>query len=468
MAEFFARLVPKKSTQPGEVPNPDLDLIVGEIAVNTADGKIFTKHTDGSLKEISGSGGGGGIGGDSILRRSADFWGNQKKATDTPGDVVGLGAFCERTDINGLTLSEFSADGSRWMVDEPYGDGDSISVWVNDIENVFTISGAPVRVVDQFLTFTFAEDTTALNNLINGSETLQIGLTTAPPVNGDVLVWSEECQCWLALDKNALPYPVKSVAGKTGDVLLTLEDVQSADDWIVGGEWGGGMPAYSGLADLRGYLWSFYGYGSGQGGTSCLDPNYTECETYAQNFGNVLQYLPKDEGGKFDGFQFTDTNNQYLYPGSHRGLIGANCDIVLPFAIGWPRLYFNSSKGCWSGDYSEFDFAFEAADNTKIWCIRTRKRSTYSNDMFFGLDFNNLTKAPTTGSWPNPSGFFTWNNGQIFWQGVIGGNGGTLDWQRDAAMKNVDHIRVTHAMSRNSYGTCGTGIRLAIMDAAEP
>lgn len=42
----------KRSTVPGKVPDPN-DLIVGEIAVNTADGLLYTKHADGSIKTIS-------------------------------------------------------------------------------------------------------------------------------------------------------------------------------------------------------------------------------------------------------------------------------------------------------------------------------------------------------------------------------------------------------------------------------
>lgn len=57
MADFPARLKPKKSSVSGEVPQAS-DLEVAEIAVNTADGKLFVKHTDDSIKEISGSGGG--------------------------------------------------------------------------------------------------------------------------------------------------------------------------------------------------------------------------------------------------------------------------------------------------------------------------------------------------------------------------------------------------------------------------
>ena len=37
------------------------DLIVGEIAIRTDSGKLFTKKDDGSVAEISGSGGGSGI-----------------------------------------------------------------------------------------------------------------------------------------------------------------------------------------------------------------------------------------------------------------------------------------------------------------------------------------------------------------------------------------------------------------------
>lgn len=42
----------KRSTIPGKVPDPN-DLVVGELAVNTYDGLLFTKHADGSIKTIS-------------------------------------------------------------------------------------------------------------------------------------------------------------------------------------------------------------------------------------------------------------------------------------------------------------------------------------------------------------------------------------------------------------------------------
>ncbi|ADF42388.1 structural protein [Synechococcus phage S-CBS2] len=53
MADLTARIKPKKSSTTGEVPQAS-DLEVAELAVNTADGKLFVKHTDNSIKEISG------------------------------------------------------------------------------------------------------------------------------------------------------------------------------------------------------------------------------------------------------------------------------------------------------------------------------------------------------------------------------------------------------------------------------
>lgn len=56
MADFIARIKPRKSSTAGEIPL-STDLEVAELAANTADGKLFIKHTDGTIKEISGGGG---------------------------------------------------------------------------------------------------------------------------------------------------------------------------------------------------------------------------------------------------------------------------------------------------------------------------------------------------------------------------------------------------------------------------
>jgi len=45
----------KKNSTAGSVPSAG-DLEVGEVAVNTADGVLFTKHTDNSIKTLAASG----------------------------------------------------------------------------------------------------------------------------------------------------------------------------------------------------------------------------------------------------------------------------------------------------------------------------------------------------------------------------------------------------------------------------
>ena len=60
MAELNARIIAKASATAAEEPLAG-DLEVAELAVNTADGKLFTKHTDGSVVTISGGGGGGAV-----------------------------------------------------------------------------------------------------------------------------------------------------------------------------------------------------------------------------------------------------------------------------------------------------------------------------------------------------------------------------------------------------------------------
>ena len=58
MSELNVRIKPKKSSAPGEIPATS-ELEVAELAVNTADGRLFTKHTDNSIVEIGSVSGGG-------------------------------------------------------------------------------------------------------------------------------------------------------------------------------------------------------------------------------------------------------------------------------------------------------------------------------------------------------------------------------------------------------------------------
>lgn len=65
MADLNARIKPIASATAAEVPLP-ADIEVAELAVNTADGKLYTKHTDESIVLLSGGGSGGGGAVDSV------------------------------------------------------------------------------------------------------------------------------------------------------------------------------------------------------------------------------------------------------------------------------------------------------------------------------------------------------------------------------------------------------------------
>ena len=60
MADLNARIIAKASATAGEIPvGSDLD--VAELAVNTADGKLYTKHSDGSVIDLSSGIGSTGV-----------------------------------------------------------------------------------------------------------------------------------------------------------------------------------------------------------------------------------------------------------------------------------------------------------------------------------------------------------------------------------------------------------------------
>ena len=74
----------KRSSTSGETPSAS-DLTVGELAVNTADAKLFIKHTDNSIKEISG-----GVAslGDLTASGSTISHGSGNITLDASGDII--------------------------------------------------------------------------------------------------------------------------------------------------------------------------------------------------------------------------------------------------------------------------------------------------------------------------------------------------------------------------------------------
>lgn len=109
-------IILKNSNTSGAVPAANA-LQVGEVAVNTADGTFFTKHTDGAVKTISGGGGAGTVVSvastlGSAVSQNANF---TVAMTGTSALVGGSVASFEITDWNGAksTVAATANAGSK-------------------------------------------------------------------------------------------------------------------------------------------------------------------------------------------------------------------------------------------------------------------------------------------------------------------------------------------------------------------
>lgn len=95
------RVITKKSAVPGKVPL-STDLEIGELAVNVADAKLFTKNASNTVIEL----GGGGGGGTPANRAPHDYWIEQYFGTTTAADQVFTGAAVSGG-VNTGTLTSF-------------------------------------------------------------------------------------------------------------------------------------------------------------------------------------------------------------------------------------------------------------------------------------------------------------------------------------------------------------------------
>ena len=120
----------KRSSTASDTPTAS-DLEVGELAINTADAKLFTKHTDNTIKEISGSGGGGSglsnIVEDTTPQLGGDLDTNEKTITMDSGKNINFGTGSYTGFIN--YNSTFN----------PYGNS-------NGTFTVSTFGGVPLRL----------------------------------------------------------------------------------------------------------------------------------------------------------------------------------------------------------------------------------------------------------------------------------------------------------------------------------
>lgn len=123
------RIQLKRSDVPGRVP-VSADLAVGELAVNTADGKLFVKLADGSVVQVGGSGGGSVVAikksqlftGDGTWTRPANMIGTQVQITGIGGGASG--------NSNASAGAGQGGDGGQWVIDAVVDIGAAASVVV--------------------------------------------------------------------------------------------------------------------------------------------------------------------------------------------------------------------------------------------------------------------------------------------------------------------------------------------------
>ena len=128
MGALNGPLKPKRSTISGEVPSPG-DLQNGELAANTADGKLFVKHTDGTIKTIAGD-----------LDNFA--------TVATTGDYADLiNAPVPVTASNGALLQYRTGEGYAEKTISQILNGSTAGIQVNSV--TFTMAGTDGFYVDQ-------------------------------------------------------------------------------------------------------------------------------------------------------------------------------------------------------------------------------------------------------------------------------------------------------------------------------
>ena len=125
----------KRSNTPGSTPQPS-DLFLGEIAVNTADGKLFTKKSDGTVIDLTTSGDldGGELAYNSLLEGLMSFWifdNSVGHVADVSGNGKNLyAAFSART-VPGKIGSALRLDKRNFYYSEDAFVGHkTISMWI--------------------------------------------------------------------------------------------------------------------------------------------------------------------------------------------------------------------------------------------------------------------------------------------------------------------------------------------------
>ena len=231
MADLDARIVPQASGTASEVP-ATIDLVVGEIAINTADGYAFVKHTDDTIKTL----GRDYIGELLDVSNSAPSDGNSLKWSEAdqewqPGSVT-------VENLSNITIDDLQTNqvlqwnGTLW--ENAYPDiSQSTTRDLSDVSGVLPLNGQGLQynsALGEYEPKPFSTTLTTQGDIIIqfGGQAARLGIgtsgrvlivsgggipawsdpvvsgsidqltdvdiSTTPPVNGDLLVWNSANQ----------------------------------------------------------------------------------------------------------------------------------------------------------------------------------------------------------------------------------------------------------------------------------
>ena len=128
------RIKLKRSTVPGRIPNPT-DLEVGEIAINTADAVIYTKHSDNTIVTISG-------GTTNVTAGNTNIY-NGRTTVDTNVTLVDSFSATGATSVR-WTLSSYDAVNDKYKTSTVDSTNNGSSVFYNEYGIVLSDSSVEV------------------------------------------------------------------------------------------------------------------------------------------------------------------------------------------------------------------------------------------------------------------------------------------------------------------------------------
>ena len=220
MAELNARIIAKASGTAGEAPQA-ADLEVAEIAVNTADGKFFTKHTDGTVKEISGGGAGFSYEYESRPNAALYEW-ILDASNNTPNPPSGNATYWDSYPTDRIFFSTTDAYG-RDTTDDLYAITNATAIQVY-IDGILKFNGAPSNVLNlnnNRVTFVIpGVDFSALENgTVIGLNSTEVWIQGVKEGEGFSLAYNADLDEWVPRNL------VQSVNGKTGNATIELESL---------------------------------------------------------------------------------------------------------------------------------------------------------------------------------------------------------------------------------------------------